>query len=111
MTPGVYVVLMLIVLYLVWPKIQTFPGFKHNPSSWIPAAKLIGANEYNRMELHVRNAKTCRDNCTLGCKATEFITDNDGSGNRVCVFFDKFDSYLNRPTAPTDTRTSVWIRS
>lgn len=85
---------------------------KLNSQKWRTASRLIGANEYNRMD-GVKDASVCRDKCTLDgqCTATEYINNEFGSGNNSCLFYNNFDSLLGLPSKATDCTSSVWIKS
>lgn len=89
---------------------QTFLGTK--PTRWLTAAKLIGANEYNRVD-GIKTARVCREKCTMDeqCLATEYIRDEYGSGTNSCIFYNHFDSSLRRPTKATDHTSGVWIKA
>ena len=110
-----YAIYFLIIVLLVYILIQNdfaqTSSAESRKSRWIPASRLINANEYNRLEFGVRDATTCREKCTGECLATEYVKDNDGSNNNVCIFFNSFDSYLLLPRQATDNQTAIWIRN
>ena len=77
---------------------------------WSFAGGLVGGHEFNRQEFNVRDASSCRTQCTGSCLATEYIRDDDGSGNKLCIFYDRLDSSLLPESMPNDKIDGFWVR-